>query len=148
MTLRSLGRAVMPALVAAALAGSAQTASAGATSIHQYRLNEFTGDTDDFAAPSLLQLEGADPDGAGPLGLTGVTGLGSGGSAPALAVAAVPGCGAGTRGTVTRLCPGYAFGFSQGVALSGGPGESAGHHLTVIELLLFDDGRRRKIHDF
>lgn len=151
MTLRSLGWAVMPALVAVVLTGSAQTAFAGATSIHQYRLNEFTGETDDFGTSSLVPIEAADPGGGGPLGGSAVAGPGSTGQVPALAIAAVPGCRPDTSGSITRLCQAYAFGFSQGVTLGRGIGaanEPAGNHLVVIEMLLFDGGGRRKVHDF
>lgn len=151
MTGRSLGWAVVPAFVAVALAGSAQPASAAGTLIHQYRLNEFTGQTDDFGGPSLLPIVAADPDGAGALGVPGAVALGSADAVPALGLAATPGCVAGAPDTLPRQCQGYAFGFSQGLTLERGPGtanEDAEHYLIVVEMLISHGGGRRRILDF
>lgn len=152
MKLRSFGFAVMPALVAVILAGSAQTASAAGTLIHQYRLNEWTGFTDDFGGPSLVPIVAADPDGGGPLGVTGVTGLGSDNAVPGPAgLAAAPGCAAGTSGATTRLCQGYAYGFGQGLTLSGGLGNAnqfRGDYSIVLDMLVSNGAGTRKIIDF
>ena len=152
MKLRSFKVAALSAFVAVIVAGSAQTASAAGTLIHQYRLNEWTGFTDDFGGPSVVPIVAADPDAGGPLGLTGVTGLGSNNAAPVPpGTAAAPGCAAGTSGTITRLCQGYAFGFGQGLTLSGGLGNAnqyAGDYSIVLDMLISNGAGLRKLIDF
>ena len=149
MTSRTFSGAVMPALVALVLAGSVQTASAAGTFIHQYRLNEFTGSTDDFGSPSLVPIVATDSDGAGP---SGVAALRSEGAVPAaLVLAPAPRCAAGTSGAITRLCQGYVFGFTQGLTLARGPGganEDAENYLVIIEMLISDGRDRRRFLDF
>jgi hypothetical protein len=128
----------------------AQTASAAGTSIHQYRLNELTGLADDFGDAPLVPI--VDADGAGPLGVPGVAGLGSDDVVPvALGLVAAPGCVPGSPGTVTRLCQGYAFGFSQGLTFEGGlsaANRQGRNYAIVIAILLSDGVGRRKFFDF
>ena len=152
MTLRSFGWAAMPSLIALFLAGSAQTASAAGTSIHQYRLNEFTGLADDFGDAPLAPIVAVDTDGAGPLGVPGGAGPGSDDVAPvALGLVAAPGCVPGSPGTVTRLCQSYAFGYSQGLTFEGSLTTANRHgrnYAIVIEMLLSDAVGRRRFFDF
>lgn len=152
MTLRSFGWASMPLLVALVLAVMAQTASAAGTSIHQYRLNEFTGLADDFGDAPLVPIVAVDTDGAGPLGVPGAAGLGSDDVDPvALGLVAAPGCVPGSPGTVTRLCQGYAFGFSQGLTFEGGlgPANRQGRNYAIVIAMLLSDGvGRRRFFDF
>jgi hypothetical protein len=144
MTLRSFGWVVM--VMAGVLAGSAPAASAAPTSIHQHRLNAFTGLTDDFGAP-LVPIAAADSDHASPSSATPV-GAGDGTSA-AVGLAAVPGCEAATTGAIARLCHSYAFGFCQGVAIERSPGtanEDVENYSIVTEMLISSGGQRKLPH--
>jgi hypothetical protein len=134
-------RAVVPALAVLIFGISTIEASAAGVLIHQYRLNEWTGLTDDLGGPSLVA--------------TGVLGIVGGGSDQATPVPSgvpgtAPGCAAGTPGTITSLCQGYAFSSGQGLSLTGGLGaanEFAGDYTIVLDYMSTNNGVR-KILDY
>lgn len=121
MNLRFSGRSVVPALVVLFLAVSAMEASAAATLLHQYRLNQWTGLNDDFGGPTLQYI---DTNGVLPGG-TGTYGSGAPSTPvppPVGSAAALANCPAGASGSPTRFCQGYTFAAGQGLTLSGGLG--------------------------
>jgi hypothetical protein len=130
-------RVVLSGLTVLFLAASALEASAAGVLIHQYRLNQWTGLTDDMGGPSLVAISAG-----------GVIGGSSSDALPAPPVTPAPNCGAAAE--ITSLCQGYAFAVNQGLSLSGGLGaenEYAGDYTIVLDYLNTNNGMR-KIIDF
>lgn len=128
-------RVVLSGLTVLFLAGSALEASAAGVLIHQYRLNQWTGLTDDMGGPSLVAISAG-----------GVIGGSSTDATPAPPVTPAPSCG--TVAEITSLCQGYAFAAGQGLSLSGGLGaanEYAGDYTIVLDYLNTNNGMRKII---
>jgi hypothetical protein len=126
-----IGKVIVPALAVFGMLVSATPASAAATLLHQYRLNSFTGLTDDMGGPSLVSYGGT-------------TGTGTcTASIPAAPPATMQG------NTVTNTCQGYSFAAGQGLSLSnglkgvgsanaGGSNDFYNNYSIVIDYLFYD----------